>query len=69
MRPASLDRSSAGRERDLIILDTGDILDNAFAIGCPQVNAEGEGHSRYRHSSQSSKPQVVAAQVVVALAA
>ena len=29
-----------GGERDLIVLDAGDVLDNALAVGCPRINAE-----------------------------
>jgi hypothetical protein len=39
------------------------------AVGVPQVDAVGEMRAGYRARSQSSKPQVVMAQVVVAPAA
>jgi hypothetical protein len=42
---------------------------DALAVGGPHVDAEPEMPSRYRHRFQSSKPRVVAAQVVVAPAA
>jgi hypothetical protein len=54
---------------ELVILDAGDMPHDALAVGGPHVDAEPEMRSRYRHRFQSSKPQVVAAQVVVALAA
>jgi len=35
-----------GGECDLVVLDTGDVLDNALAVGCPGVDAEGEVSSK-----------------------
>jgi len=47
-RPA-LDRGSVGCQRDLIILDASDVLDNALAVRVPQIDSEGEMRARYRH--------------------
>src|SRR5690348_283050 len=58
-----------GGERTLVVLDACDVLHDAFAVRCPSIDAEGEVRARYRHRSQSSKLQVVAAQAVVALVA
>jgi hypothetical protein len=38
-----------GGERDLIILDARDVLDNAFAVGCPGIDAEGKVSSESGH--------------------
>src|SRR5262249_25504957 len=35
--------------RNLIVLDACDVLDNAFAVGCPRIDAEGEVSSRRGH--------------------
>src|SRR5262249_41233585 len=37
-----------GGERNLIVLDAGDVLDNALAVGCPGIDAEGEVSSKGR---------------------
>jgi hypothetical protein len=34
-------RRAVGGEGSLIVLDAGDVLDNAFAVGCPGIDAEG----------------------------
>jgi len=31
-----------GRERDLIVLDAGDVLHDAFAVRAPGIDAEGK---------------------------
>jgi hypothetical protein len=33
-------RRAVGGECNLIVLDAGDVLDNAFAVGCPGIDAE-----------------------------
>src|SRR5262249_62337791 len=38
-----------GGERDLIVLNAGDVLDDAFAIRCPGIYAEGEVSSQRAH--------------------
>ena len=43
--------------------------DGTYVVGYRIAYAEGEMRARYRHRSQSSRLQVVAAQAVVALAA
>ena len=35
-----------GSECNLIIFDAGDVLHDAFAIGCPSIDAEGEVSSQ-----------------------
>src|SRR6516162_6438674 len=47
-RPA-LASGEEGGERDLIVLDAGDVLHDAFAIGCPGIDAEGEVSSQSGH--------------------
>ena len=37
-----------GGERNLIILDAGDVLDDAFPVRCPRINAECEVRSKRR---------------------
>src|SRR5262245_8586385 len=36
-------------ERNLIVLDASDVLDNAFAVGCPGIDAEGKVSSQRAH--------------------
>src|SRR5262249_3911780 len=49
--------SAIGGERNLIVLDAGDVFDDAFAVRCPRIDAEGEVSSGFhrhfflRHSS------------------
>ena len=38
----ALDRGAVGGQRDLIILDAGDVLHDAFAVRRPGVDAEGK---------------------------
>src|SRR5262249_30639439 len=38
-----------GDKRNLIVLDAGDVLDNALAVGRPGIDAEGEVISRRGH--------------------
>ena len=45
----ALDRGSVGCQRDLIVLDASDVLDNAFAVRRPGIDAEGEVISRRGH--------------------
>src|SRR5215468_10941582 len=45
----ALDRGAVGRQRDLIVLDAGDVLHDAFAVRRPAVDAEGEVISRRGH--------------------
>ena len=40
-RPAFAGSSERG-ERDLIVLDAGDVLHDALAVRCPSIDAEGE---------------------------
>jgi hypothetical protein len=40
---------TAGGERNLIVLDTGDVLNDGFAVRSPGINAEGEVSSRCGH--------------------
>jgi len=41
-----------GGERNLVILDAGDVLDDAFPVSSPRIDAEGEMRSRlHRHRS------------------
>jgi len=47
----ALDRSPIGRECDLIILNAGDVLDDAFAVRGPGIDAEGEVGSRGHQTS------------------
>src|SRR5215468_12384455 len=42
-------RSTAARQRDLIVLDAGDVLHDALAVRRPGVDAEGEVISRRGH--------------------
>jgi len=49
-RPASAGRV-IGSERDFVILDTGDVLDDALAVRCPRIDAEGEMRSGCHHGS------------------
>src|SRR5262249_50771566 len=42
-------RRAVGSECNLIVLDACDVLDNAFAVGCPGIDAEGEVSSQSRH--------------------
>src|SRR5262245_34050251 len=46
-RPALAGREEGG-ERDLIVLDASDVLDNAFAVRGPRIDAEGEVSSKRR---------------------
>jgi hypothetical protein len=45
----SLAGGPVGGERKLIVLDVGDVLDNALAVGCPHIDAEGEVSSQSGH--------------------
>src|SRR5262245_15061589 len=36
-------RRAIGGERNLVVLDAGDVFDDAFAVRCPRVDAESEG--------------------------
>src|SRR5262245_4658507 len=47
-RPAFAGGAESG-ERNLIVLDASDVLDNAFAVGCPGIDAEGEVSPRFGH--------------------
>src|SRR5262252_5407970 len=47
-RPA-LAGGEEGGERDLIVLDAGDVLDDAFAVRCPSIDAEGKVSSQLAH--------------------
>src|SRR5262245_58711701 len=38
-----------GSECNLIVLDACDVLDNAFAVGCPGIDAEGKVSSQRAH--------------------
>ena len=54
-------RSQAARY-NLVVLDASDVLDDAFTIGCPGIDAESEvssrcGHFRY-FLPQSSEPDL-----------
>src|SRR5262245_20131392 len=40
---------AVGGERNLIVLDASDVLDNAFAVGCPGIDAEGKVSSQRAH--------------------
>src|SRR5262249_22426027 len=42
-------RRAVGSECNLIVLDACDVLDNAFAVGCPSIDAEGEVSSQSGH--------------------
>jgi hypothetical protein len=42
-------RRAEGGERNLIVLDPGDVLDNAFAVGCLGIDAEGKVSSQRAH--------------------
>src|SRR5262249_24754960 len=42
-------RRAVGSECNLIVLDARDVLDNAFAIGCPGIDAEGKVSSQRAH--------------------
>jgi hypothetical protein len=42
-------RRAIGGGRNLIVLDAGDVLHDAFAIRCPRIDAEGEVSSRRGH--------------------
>src|SRR5262249_45669076 len=43
---------AVGGERNLVILDAGDVLDDAFPVSSPRIDAEGEMRSRlHRHRS------------------
>ena len=42
-------RRAEGGERNLIVLDACDVLDNAFAVRRPGIDAEGEVISRRGH--------------------
>src|SRR5262249_60538646 len=46
-------RRAVGSECDLIVLDARDVLDNAFAVGCPGIDAEGKVSSQRAHASGS----------------
>src|SRR5262245_9823721 len=49
--------SGSPQKRNLIVLEAGDVFDDAFAVRCPRVDAEGEVSSGFhrhfflRHSS------------------
>jgi len=47
-RPAFAGGAEGG-ERDLVILDAGDVLDDAFPVSGPGIDAEGEVGSRCGH--------------------
>src|SRR5262245_48984072 len=42
-------RRAVGSECNLIVLDACDVLDNAFAVGCPGIDAEGKVSSQGAH--------------------
>src|SRR5262249_6630188 len=54
-RPA-LAGGEEGGERDLVILDTGGMLHDAFAVRCPGIDAEGEVSSKRRGHLGSFTP-------------
>src|SRR5438874_2225690 len=45
----TLARGEIGSERNLIVLDAGDVLNDGFAVRSPGINAEGEVSSRCGH--------------------
>jgi hypothetical protein len=45
----TLARGEIGGERNLIVLDAGDVLNDGFAVRSPGINAEGEVSSRCGH--------------------
>src|SRR5262249_59279027 len=51
-RPA-LAGSAVGDECNLVVLDTGNMLHDAFAVRCPRIDAESEVSSRCAHVSGS----------------
>jgi hypothetical protein len=55
-RPAFAGRAE-GSERNLVILDAGDVLHDAFAVGRPGVNTESE--ARPLAQGQNGGPQLV----------
>src|SRR5215813_8529906 len=42
-------RRAVGSECNLIVLDACHVLDNAFAVGCPGIDAEGKVSSQLAH--------------------
>ena len=44
---------SVGNERNLVVLDAGNVLHDAFAVRCPRIDAESELSSRCAHASGS----------------
>jgi hypothetical protein len=63
-------RRAVGSECNLIVLDACDVCDNAFAVACPDIDAEGKvssqcGHlpftpsaPRFRAGASSDVPEV-----------
>ena len=47
--PGQRSQGAVGRECDLVVLDAGDMLHKALAVGGPQVDAEGEVSSSSSH--------------------
>jgi hypothetical protein len=56
-----------GGERNLVILDAGDVLDDAFPVSSPRIDAEGEMRSRFHR--RRSFPQSSSASRLTAGAA
>ena len=51
----TLARGEIGSERNLIVLDAGDVLNDGFAVRSPGINAEGEVSSRCGHGIRDAR--------------
>ena len=52
----TLARGEIGSERNLIVLDAGDVLHDAFVVGGPGINAEGEVSRASSARAGSARP-------------
>ena len=50
-------RRAIGGERNLIVLDAGDVLNDGFAVRSPGINAESEVSSRCGHGIRDASEE------------
>ena len=50
-------RNEIGSERNLIVLDAGDVLNDGFAVRSPGINAESEVSSRCGHGIRDASEE------------
>src|SRR5436305_4827341 len=61
----TLARGEIGSERNLIVLDAGDVLNDGFAVRRPGINAEVEVSSRCGHGIRDARRMMTSRSVVL----